>query len=292
MGRTPVFLLTALLALIVLMAGCTSRPHVVVGSKNFTEQLLIGEIAAAQIESRLGIQVDRKLNLGGTLLAHEALRSGAIDLFPEYTGTALTAVLKQPIVKDPAAALQAVREGYRAWNLEWLPPLGFNNSFAMVVRSEIAREQHLANLSEAAKRAAPWRLGVGYEFTARPDGLKGLVREYGLRLAGDPAAMDLGLLYPALLGNRIEMAAASATDGMLANPGFTILDDDRHYFPPYQCALIVRDDTLARIPGLRAALSELSGRISDAQMRRMNADVDVDHKTPAEVARNFLNHRQ
>lgn len=290
MGRTPLLVLTMLAAL--MAAACSSKPRVVVGSKNFTEQLVIGEIVAAHIERRLGVEVDRKLNLGGTLLAHEALRQGAIDLYPEYTGTALTAVLKQPIVKDAKAALDLVRQGYQQWQVEWLPPLGFNNSFAMVVPSELAQARHLTSLSEAANQGAPWRLGVGYEFTQRADGLQGLVSAYGLRLQGDPVAMDLGLLYSALQGKKVEMAAASATDGMLANPAFTVLADDRHYFPPYECAIVVRKQTLERLPGLRAALAELSGRISEAEMRRMNALVDVGHQPAAQVAGDFLSRWQ
>jgi glycine betaine/choline ABC-type transport system substrate-binding protein len=271
-----------------LAAGCTSRSRIVVGSKNFTEQVVLGEIVARQIERRLGVQVERKLDLGGTLLAHEALRGGSIDLYPEYTGTALTAVLKQQVIRDAKTAFGKVQQGYAGWGIEWLPPFGFNDSFAMVVRSETARAQGLKSLSDAAHRAGPWRMGVGYEFTQRPDGLKGLVQDYGLHLDGDPVAMDLGLLYPALQSKKIEMAAANATDGMLAHEEFTVLEDDLHYFPPYECAIAVRRDTLAKYPALKGALSELSGRISDAAMRKMNEAVDVEHKPVAEVAGDFL----
>jgi glycine betaine/choline ABC-type transport system substrate-binding protein len=260
----------------------------VVGLKNFTEQVVLGEIVARQIERRLGVQVERKLDLGGTLLAHEALRGGSIDLYPEYTGTALTAVLKQQVIRDAKTAFGKVQQGYAGWGIEWLPPFGFNDSFAMVVRSETARAQGLKSLSDAAHRAGPWRMGVGYEFTQRPDGLKGLVQDYGLHLDGDPVAMDLGLLYPALQSKKIEMAAANATDGMLAHEEFTVLEDDLHYFPPYECAIAVRRDTLAKYPALKGALSELSGRISDAAMRKMNEAVDVEHKPVAEVAGDFL----
>lgn len=285
MDRTAILVLIASLA-----AGCSSKPRVIVGSKNFTEQVLLGEIVARHIERRLGLKVDRKLNLGGTLLAHEALKGGSIDLYPEYTGTALMAVLKQPVLKDAKAALERVREGYRQWKLEWLPPLGFDNTFAMVMLAGTAREQGLRTLSDAARRPGPWRLGVGYEFTQRPDGLSGLVRTYGLRLNGEPVAMDLGLLYPALKAKTIEMAAANETDGMLARPDFVALKDDRHYFPPYQCALIVRQDALERHPGLREALAELSDRIPDSEMRRMNGLVDVEHRPATEVAAEFLTH--
>jgi osmoprotectant transport system substrate-binding protein len=283
MGRTPVLLLIAILA-----TGCASKPHIIIGSKNFTEQVVLAEIIAQQIERRLGVEVERKFDLGGTLLAHEALRGGSIDLYPEYTGTALTAVLKRPIIRDAKTAFAEVSQGYRQWGIEWLPPLGFNDSFAMVVRSETAREQGLKTLSDAARRSKPWRLGVGYEFTQRPDGLDGLVKSYGFHLDGNPVTMDLGLLYPALRSQKIEIAAANATDGMLAHQEFTVLTDDLGYFPPYECAIAIRNDTLQRFPRLKDGLAELSGSISDESMRRMNELVDVEHKPVAEVARDFL----
>jgi osmoprotectant transport system substrate-binding protein len=280
----------SLVLAIIITAGCSSTPRVVVGSKNFTEQVLLGEIIAQRLEQKAGIPVERKLNLGGTLLAHEALKQGSIDLYPEYTGTALTAVLKQPVDRDPAAVLNRVRDGYRPLGLVWLRPLGFDNTFAMVVRTGTAQSEKLRTLSDASRRAQPWRLGVGYEFVQRPDGLDGLVHNYGLRLDGDPVTMDLGLLYPALLSGSIGMAAASATDGRLAEAGFTVLADDRRYFPPYECAIVVRQAALERFPGLRSALEELSGRISDGEMRRMNAAVDRDHRSVSDVAREFLSH--
>jgi osmoprotectant transport system substrate-binding protein len=276
------------IAILTLAAGCSSGPRIVVGSKNFTEQVLLGEILAGQIERRTGIAVDRRLNLGGTLLAHEGLTTGAIDLYPEYTGTALTAVLKRPVSRDAAAVLAAVREGYRKWKISWLDPLGFDNTFAMVVRSDAARAGGLRSLTGAAGRPERWLLGIGYEFLQRPDGLAGLVRTYNLRLAGAPVTMDLGLLYAALESGKVEMAAASATDGQLTRPEFTVLLDDRHYFPPYQCAVVVRDEVLARYPAVRAALAELSGRVPPEAMRRMNREVDLDHRPAAAVAREFL----
>jgi glycine betaine/choline ABC-type transport system substrate-binding protein len=286
MGRAAILLLVSLV-LISLLAGCAAKPKIVVGSKNFTEQIVLGEIIAGQIERRLGVEVDRKLNLGGTLLAHEAVKSGSIDLYPEYTGTALTAILKQAPGGNADVTFQKVREAYSTWNIAWLSPLGFDDGFAMVVRSQTAQEQNIKTLSDAA--AHPWRLGVGYEFIQRPDGLDGLVRTYGLKIDGEPVTMDLGLLYPALQTKKIDMAAANATDGMLAHTEFVALVDDRHYFPPYECAIVVRTPTLQNFPALRAALEELSGRISVPEMRRMNEQVDVQHRSASEVARDFLN---
>jgi glycine betaine/choline ABC-type transport system substrate-binding protein len=260
---------------------------VIVGSKNFTEQALLGEIIAQHIEATTSVAVERRSNLGGTLLAHEALKQADIDLYPEYTGTALTAVLKQPVSRDPAEVRRRVRDGYAPFGLHWLEPLGFDNTFAMVVRTDTARRDGLSSLSAAARRKS-WRLGVGYEFVKRPDGLDGLVGAYGLRLDGPPVTMDLGLLYQALETGQIAMAAASATDGRLADPGFTVLADDLRYFPPYECAIVVRHDALSRFPPLRPALEQLSGRISDLEMRRMNAEVDRGRRGVAEVAREFL----
>jgi len=279
--------LLAVLSACVLLSSttsCSKQTAIVVGSKNFTEQVLLGEILAQQIERRLHVPVVRKLDLGGTLLAHEALTSGSIDLYPEYTGTALTAVLKRPPLGDAKAVFDAVHEAYqRQWQLAWMKPLGFNNTFAMVVR----RDEKTTTLSGAARERA-WKLGMGYEFRERPDGLDGLLKAYHLRLSGDPVTMDLGLLYTALQSRKVDMAAANSTDGMLSVLDVAVLDDDRHYFPPYECAAVVRESTLMRYPSLRAALEELSGRLTDSVMRNLNYQVDGKHRPAAEVAEEFL----
>jgi glycine betaine/choline ABC-type transport system substrate-binding protein len=279
----------ALLIVTSLLAGCSSPHRLTVGSKNFTEQLVLGEILAQQIERRLQIKVERKLNLGGTLLAQQALESGQIDLFPEYTGTAVTNVLKLPPSADAAAVLAQVRSEYRRrWNIEWLDPFGFNNSFAMVIRGEEARRGKLETLTEAARYKSNWIMGAGYEFLQRPDGFPGLVTAYGLSVKGTPASMDLGLLYQALGQRQVEMVAASATDGMLSVLDVKALRDDRGYFPPYEAAPLVRADALAAFPGLRAALQELAGAIPTATMQRLNYQVDGKHRAVAEVAAEFL----
>jgi osmoprotectant transport system substrate-binding protein len=274
-------------ALIVLLcAACGRAPHITVASKNFTEQVLLGEIVAQQIERRLHVEVDRKLNLGGTLLTHEALVRGDVDLYPEYTGTALTAILKRPPAYDPAAVLSAVAAEYRTrWRLEWLKPFGFVDTFAMMVRGSEARRLGLTTLSQAAAARA-WRLGAGPEFSSRPDGLEGLLKTYRLRTDGNPVSMDLGLLYTALDGGQVDMIAANSTDGLAAVRDVAILQDDRRYFPPYDCAVVARQDTLARFPGLRAAIEEL--RISDAQMRKLNHRVDGERRSVVQVAAEFL----
>ena len=259
MDRTKT--LAGLTVLALTLAACGPKPALVVGSKNFTEQVLLAEILAQQVERRLHVTVGRKFNLGGTLLAQTALTSGAIDLYPEYSGTALTAVLKLPPSKNAEAVMEQVREAYgRQWQLEWLRPLGFNNTFAMMVRGDIARRTGIRTLSEAARSQA-WKLGAGYEFKQRPDGLAGLLAAYSLRTDGDPVTMDLGLLYAALKSRRVDLIAANSTDGLAAVLDVRMLEDDRHYFPPYECALVARRDSLARIPGLRSAVEEISGKL-------------------------------
>jgi glycine betaine/choline ABC-type transport system substrate-binding protein len=281
-------LIAALLA-----GGCSrSRSTIVVGSKNFTEQLVLGEILAQQIERKLGQKVERKLNLGGTLLAHQALVNGEIDLYPEYTGTALTAILKLPPSSDSAGVLREVRSAYEArWRLEWLAPFGFNNSFAMVIRGEEARRGGLHTLSEAARHRTDWVMGAGYEFLQRPDGFGGLVKTYGLRIKGQVQTMDLGLLYRALEQRQVDMIAAAATDGMLSVLDIKVLEDDRHYFPPYEAAPVVRADALSRHPGMREALNELAGKLTDRAMQKLNYQLDGKHRPLADVAREFLDGR-
>jgi glycine betaine/choline ABC-type transport system substrate-binding protein len=281
-------ILTGLIAL-VLLGGCSRPRRLVIGSKNFTEQVILGEILAQHLERRLQVKVDRKLNLGGTLLTHQALTSGQIDLYPEYTGTALTAILKLPPSSDSAAVLAQVREEYRRrWRVEWLDPLGFNNTFAMAIRGDLARREGIETLTQASRRREGWALGMGFEFQQRPDGLAGLLRTYGLRMRESPKSMDLGLLYKAIEQGQVDLISANATDGMLSVLDLQVLRDDQDYFPPYQAAVLVREESLSRFPGLRAALAELSGKINDQTMRRLNHQVDGEKRQVPEVALTFL----
>lgn len=286
MGRTQI--IAGLIAAALLC--CCSSPHrLTVGSKNFTEQLILGEILAQHLERRLNQKIERKLDLGGTLLAQQALASGQIDLYPEYTGTALMAVLKLPPSSDPATVLLRVREEYqKRWKLEWLAPLGFNNSFAMVVRGADARKNGLETISDAARSQTGWVLGVGYEFITREDGLAGLLKTYHLRLQGSPKTMDLGLLYKALEQKQVDMIAASATDGVLSVLDVKVLQDDKRYFPPYEAAPVVRSDALAAHPGMREALHELGGKLPNNTMQKLNYEMDRKHRPVATVAREFL----
>jgi len=271
------------------LTGCSRSRTLVVGSKNFVEQEILGEIAAQLLEKRLGTRVTRKLDIGGTLLAHEALVAGEIDLYPEYTGTALTAILKLPAATDPKAVFDTVAKEYRArWKLVWLFPLGFNDTFAMVIRGADARSLGIETLSQAAQRKKGWVLGVGYEFLRRPDGLAGLQKTYALPLEGTPKTMDLGLLYAALEGGQVDLVAGNSTDGLLGERDFKMLDDDKKYFPPYEAAFVVREDSYSKEPRVRAALEELTGRLTTATMQKLNAQVVGKHRRPADVASEFL----
>ncbi len=274
------------------LGGCaptgTRRP-IRIGSKNFTEQVILGEIIAQHVEGRLHRPVERRLNLGGTLLAHQALRSGEIDLYPEYTGTALAAILKESAGSAPAEVLARVRSAYlRDFQIEWLDPIGIDNTFAMVVRGADARARHLESLSDAAKASDRWVLGVGYEFEQRADGLPALDKTYGIRWNGRPRSMDLGLLYKALEQGQVTMIAANATDGLLSKLDLKMLRDDKHAFPPYEVAIAARQDAMRQTPGLREALLELSGKFTNSTMQTLNYKVDGEHRPVPEVAEEFL----
>lgn len=276
------------------IAACARDKPITVGSKNFTEQVILGEIVAQHVSLRLSQRVDRKLNLGGTLLAHQAMLQGGLDVYPEYTGTALTAILKLPLSAIPvrggaAEVFAKVRAEYLSrFRIHWLEPLGFNNTFAMVIRGEDARKYRIETLSDAAGHANGWTLGVGYEFQQRRDGLPGLMKTYKLPLKRSPRTMDLGLLYKALEQKQVDMVAANATDGQLSVMNVKVLKDDKRYFPPYQAALTVRADALAAHPGLKEALDLLSGKFSDEIMRALNYQVDGKHRPVGEVALTFL----
>ncbi|HEX4996661.1 MAG TPA: glycine betaine ABC transporter substrate-binding protein [Terriglobia bacterium] len=288
-------LLAALITPVLVLAACGgNKPsHLVIGSKNFTEQTVLAELLAQHIESKLGVLVDRRVNLGGTLICHEAVKSGQIDLYVEYTGTALTAVLHEESTTDPAEARRRVTEDYgRQFNLEVTEPLGFDNSFAIVIRGDDARRLNLHSLSDIAEPARQWRAGFGYEFMERPDGFPGLARAYNLKFARDPLLMDLGLLYRALDEKQVDLVAGNATDGVIAARGFVVLQDDQRYFPPYEAVPIVNREALQRFPALRDALAALAGKITAEDMRRLNYAVDGEHRDAQEVVREFLAERK
>ena len=273
---------------IFLFCSCSGPNNTVtVGSKNFTEQLILGEIAAQQIERKLHLKVSRKLNLGGTLLAHEAIVHGDIDVYPEYTGTGASVVLKQNIPGDSAHAYMQVKDAYlKRYALVWLPPLGFNDTFAMVVRSADAARLTKPELSSAGSR--PWRLGVGYEFLTRPDGLAALDKSYALKWDGTPRSMDLGLLYQALEQRKVDMAAGNSTDAQLAGSKFRVLSDDKKVFPPYNACFVIRRSLIQQRPEVGWALSMLQNHIGNDTMRELNRRVEQDRQPIEKVAREFL----
>ena len=277
------------IATVSISCGPPRRDTIVIGSKNFTEQAILGELLAQHIEARTHLHVVRRFYLVGTYICQQALLAGRIDTYVEYTGTALTAILKEPVVTSPAMVREEVREEYaRRFNLEVLPPLGFNNTFAMVIRGEDARRLGIHNLSEAAPFATQWRAGFGYEFTSRPDGYPGLAATYNLHFAAPPRVMDLGLMYRSLLENQVDIVAGNSTDGLIAARNLVILEDDKHYFPPYEAVPIVREDTLVRYPEVRDAIGELAGKISDSEMQKMNDAVAGQGRDVKDVAREFL----
>ncbi len=281
------FLFAACLGLVF---ACESGPKkkLVVGSKFFTEQVVLAELLAQHIEARTGIAVERKTNLGGTLLIHKAMLAGDLDLYVEYTGTALTAVLGEAPKGDANTTYQRVKDQYaQRFGLEVTEPLGFENTFAMVVRSEDAERLELRNMSDLAPIAPKWHAAVGYEFLERPDGFTGWSKTYGLKFAETPRVMDLGLLYRALTQHQADIVAGNSTDGLIAALHLIPLNDDRHYFPPYDAVPVVRRAALEQNPQLRAALADLAGKISAEEMRRMNAAVDADQRDVKAVVREF-----
>ncbi|PYR85364.1 MAG: glycine/betaine ABC transporter substrate-binding protein [Acidobacteria bacterium] len=281
-----------LLCLLVIAAGLSSCSHsdrVVVGSKNFTEQVIMGEMLAQQIERKTHLPVDRKLNLGGTIVCHEALTAGQIDTYVEYTGTGLTAILKEPPAKDSNLAYQTVKDAYKSrFGIEWTEPLGFNNTFAIIVRKSDAEQFGLRTISDAAPRTSRWVAGFGYEFIEREDGYPGLVKTYNLRFPSEPRVMDLGLTYKAVAGHQVDLIAGNSTDGLIGALGLVVLEDDRHYFPPYDAVPLVREAVITKHPEIREALRALGGKVSEEQMRLMNYAVDGEHKDVKQVVKEFL----
>jgi glycine betaine/choline ABC-type transport system substrate-binding protein len=290
--RRPLFNLLYLLSLLNFLAlsGChnSTQPHITIGSKFFTEQVILAELLAQHIEARTNIRVERKTNLGGTLLCQKALESGQLDLYVEYTGTALTAVLHESSTGDSRTVYERVKKGYAdRFQLEVSEPLGFENTFAMVVRGSDAQQFHLTNISDMIPLAPKWRAGVGYEFLERPDGYSGFIQRYGLHFATQPSVMDLGLIYRALVDKKVDIVAGNSTDGLIDALHLVALTDDRHYFPPYEAVPLVRRDALAEFPQLRPALADLANKISAEDMRHLNAEVDANQRDVPAVVRAF-----
>ena len=283
-----------LFGLLCFCSGCRkpAQSSITIGSKFFTEQVILAELLAQQIEARTGIPVIRKTNLGGTLLVHKALLASELDLYVEYTGTALTTVLNESPQGDSKAVYNRVKQLYaQRFHLEVTEPLGFENTFAMVIRGDDAQNFHLQKISDLVELAPKWRAGVGYEFLERPDGFPGLTASYNLHFAESPKVMDLGLIYRALVDRQVDIVAGNSTDGLIGALGLVALADDRHYFPPYDAVPIVRESTLVQFPQIRSALAELAGKLSASDIRRLNYAVDAQHQDAAAVVRTFRQSR-
>ena len=288
MTRRCIFVFVAV-ALLLSSCSPSHSDRIVIGSKNFTESFLLGEIMAQMIESHTHLKVDRRFYLAGTYICQQAILAGRIDLYPEYTGTALTAILKQKVSGDKEDVYQSVKGEYqRRFDLTLGPPLGFNDTFAMEIRGEDARRLNIKTLSQGAAFAPQWRAGFGYEFMERPDGYRGLVATYGLHFAEPPRIMDLGLLARALKDRQIDLAGGNTTDGLIPALGLFVLEDDRHYFPPYEAVPVIRRQTLQQHPEVAQVLGMLAGKISDAEMQRLNYAVDGQHRDAEEVTHEFL----
>jgi osmoprotectant transport system substrate-binding protein len=286
---------SVLVALALLLPSCSPShvDRIIVGSKNFTESFLLGEIVAQMIEARTHLKVDRRFYLAGTYICQQAILAGRIDVYPEYTGTALTAILKQKAGGDKQDVYQRVKSEYeRRFGLTVGPALGFNDTFAMEIRGEDARRLNVKTLSQAAAFAPHWRAGFGYEFMERPDGYQGLAATYGLHFAEPPRIMDLGLLARALKDHQIDLAGGNTTDGLIPALGLFVLQDDRHYFPPYEAVPVIRQRTLQQHPEVAHVLAELAGQISDEEMQSLNYAVDGQHRDAKGVISEFLKRKR
>jgi osmoprotectant transport system substrate-binding protein len=280
-----------LLTVTLLLPSCapSRSDRIVIGSKNFTESFLLAELMAQQIEAHTNLKVERRFYLAGTYICHQAMLAGRIDVYPEYTGTALTAILKQKAVGDKTEVYRQVKSGYEhRFGLTLGPALGFNDTFAMEIRGEDARRWNIKTLSQATAFAPQWRAGFGYEFMERPDGYRGLAATYGLHFAEAPRVMDLGLLARALKDHQIDLAAGNTTDGLIPALDLFVLEDDRHYFPPYEAVPVIREQTLQQHPEVSQVLAQLAGKISAEQMQRLNYAVEGQHRDAKQVVHEFL----
>jgi glycine betaine/choline ABC-type transport system substrate-binding protein len=280
-------LLAAAVLLGTAMPAAAQKPKVVIGSKNFTESFLAAHLMAELLESA-GYPVERKVGLGGTAVVHQALVSGDISLYAEYTGTALLVMLKMPVTADPNEAYATVRDEYaKRWQLVWLKPFGFNDTYALAMRRDRATQLGAKKISDLKAKAGDLVLGATQEFTVRPDGLPGLQQKYGIKFK-DARGMDPGLVYKALEANQVDIISVFSTDGRIGVMNLVVLEDDLRYFPPYYLTPVVRKDLLDKAPEVGDVLNRLAGKIDEATMIRLNLEVDQNKREPQQVAREFL----
>ncbi|MBI1814598.1 MAG: ABC transporter permease subunit [Deltaproteobacteria bacterium] len=282
---SPGALLLALLLAVPTLAA--TEPTIVVGAKNFTEGTILGEIMAQTLEQHAGVRVERRFNLAGTKVAFDALQHGAIDAYAEYTGTGLREIVGDAsAVAGASDAFARVSRAFsEQYDLVWLAPFGFNNTYVLIMRAAHARELQLASVSDAA--AHPLRYGMSHEFLQREDGMPGLLRVYGLQTAS-LVGMEHDLAYQALADGAIEVSDGYSTDAKIVAGNLVALRDDRNFFPPYEAAPLVRRDLLTRVPRAAEALALLAGRLDEAAMRRLNHRVEFERREPADVAASFL----
>ncbi|WP_434642529.1 glycine betaine ABC transporter substrate-binding protein [Thermoanaerobacterium thermosaccharolyticum] len=285
-------IISAILTLVIisaLISGCgKSSGTVVIGSKNFTEQIIMGNMLATLVEKNTNLKVVRKLNLGGTDVAFNALKSGDIDVYVEYTGTGLVNILKEPTQNNSDAVYNEVKKDFKEkYNLDWLEPIGFNNTFTLAISPSVEEKYHPKTISDLKKISSNLVLGSTMEFTERPDGYPGLKKTYNIKFKS-VKGMDSGLRYPAIEKGDVDVIDAFSTDGMLKAYNLTVLKDDKNFFPPYYAAPLVRDDTLKKYPELKDVLNKLAGQINDETMRELNYKVDKLGEDPKTVADDFL----
>ena len=272
----------------VALAGCSGGADIVIGSKNFSESVLLGELLAQHIEARTDLKVERRLSLGGTFICHQAMLSGDLDIYPEYTGTALAAILRKPVMQDPDAVFEEVAKTYwEEFGIQWMKPFGFNNTYAMVVRGEDAERDGLRTISDFARVAPERIIGFSFEFAEREDGYQGFIKAYGLKFKQEPKTVDLGLIYRALRDGAIDLAVGNSTDGLIPALNLRVLEDDRLYFPPYDAAPLVRSAILDKYPQLVEVINEFDGLFTEEEMQKLNYQVDGEHRPVAEVARSM-----
>ncbi|AFY71712.1 ABC-type glycine betaine transport, periplasmic subunit [Thalassoporum mexicanum PCC 7367] len=291
--KQTIGLLLTMLVVTVAIVACNDQTNqakaIVVGSKNFTESIILGELIAQQIEASTDLEVKRRLNLGGTFICHQAITTGELDIYPEYTGTAFVAILKnEPSSNADAVASQLQKQYQEDFQLTWLPSFGFANNQAIVIRGEDARQFAIATISDVTAYTPEWQAGFDFEFIERKDGLDGLLSTYEMVFAGTPKTMDYSLTYRALADGQVDLISVGTTDALIESLDLVVLKDDRNYFPTYTAAPVVRLDTLAEHPELEPALSSLAGRLDAVEMRRLNYLVDVEEQDVKQVVSDFL----
>ena len=290
MKKKLLIMIAALLVMTLALSGCGGeKKSVVIGSKDFTESIILGEMFAQLIEGNTDIDVTRKLNMGGTFVCFEAVKNGDIDIYPEYTGTGLTAQLKMDVITDADEAYQVVAEEFdKQFNIKWLSPLGLNNTYTLAVTQEVAEEYGVETFSDLAGVSENLIFGAEHEFFNRQDGFEGLVEAYDMKFAGEPKKMQVALKYQAIGNGDMDVTDAFATDGQIIQYNLKILEDDKGFFPPYYVAPIVKNETLGQFPELEEVLNMLAGLVDDATMTELNYRVDVEGESVEAVAADFL----